>query len=216
MVNQSNKSIFAFTFTVHRTTNKKWYQFWLRNSAEVYSYVYCTDLDEAKNIVKNDMNKRGFDIIEFDNLNRLKEKDYPPENILLIKLAKKYGSNYRYFKLRQPEIDQEDNNMVPLEITSRYADIEDVMIDENKIPKELHDIIPYAKQWAISDDFERSKFLDLVAKEEIQEFYSAVFQKFDIIEEYCNQNRNKMPVPDEVVLFDSMLEAFTEISIRFK
>ena len=63
MVNQSNKSIFAFTFIVHRTAKKKWYQFWLRNSAEVYSYVYSEDLDEAKNIVKNDMNKRGFDKI---------------------------------------------------------------------------------------------------------------------------------------------------------
>jgi hypothetical protein len=45
-------------------------------------------------------------------------------------------------------------------ITSRYSDIEGVVIDESKVPQQFRALIPLAKLWSISDDVELDEFID--------------------------------------------------------
>lgn len=41
-----------------------------------------------------------------------------------------------------------------MEITSRYADVPDVLIDESKILPALRHLLPLAREWSIADDVE--------------------------------------------------------------
>jgi len=157
------------------------------------------------------MHRKGLEILRYTAINRLEEGNYPPENLRLIESAKKRGANYRHYGLPMSAIEDLEGKTEPLEIASRYVDYEDVTIDLSEIPRELHCIVPYAEKWAICGDVERSEYKKRVSKEEVKECHKAVSSRVESIESYCNQRRNETPVPDEVVLFDLMLEAFAEI-----
>ena len=96
-------------------------------------------------------------------------------------------------------------------VTSRYADIEGVVIDPENVPADLRDLIPLAKKWAISDDVERDIFEQVVSFEEKKEFIDKVWPQMERLEEYCAKFRNKVPVPDEVVLLDMMTTSAAEV-----
>lgn len=98
-----------------------------------------------------------------------------------------------------------------MKITSRYIDIPSVRIDTNNIPENLRDLLPLAKKWAIGDDVKRSYFISQTSKEEKKEFLKKVLSKIDGIELWCTEQRKKIPVPDETVLFDDMMEAFRDV-----
>ncbi len=97
-------------------------------------------------------------------------------------------------------------------MTSRYAESHGVKIDPQKIPDKLRVLIPLARRWAIGDDVERSNYLKVVSIEDKKLFIEKVKPLFNVIEEYCNKNRNQVPIPDEVVLFNMMSETYTEVS----
>ncbi|MDQ7781672.1 MAG: hypothetical protein RDU20_02255 [Desulfomonilaceae bacterium] len=103
----------------------------------------------------------------------------------------------------------------PGDITSRYAEAPDVVIDPMKVPEDLRDLVPLAKKWAIGDDVERAHFRDSVPATERRELIDMVSPKWDRLEQYCAAGRNEVPVPDEVVLFDMMAEAASEIWPEF-
>jgi len=96
-------------------------------------------------------------------------------------------------------------------ITSRYADNPDVTIDPDKIPEPIRSILPFAKDWAIGDDKERTEYEASLSVEDLKLFVDAVWPKMDAIEDYCSKHRGDVPVPDEVVLLDMMMEAVTEV-----
>ena len=96
-------------------------------------------------------------------------------------------------------------------ITSRYADIEGVIIDPDKVPDDLRELIPLARKWAISDDVERGIFEEIISSEEKKDFIDKVWPRMARLEEYCAKFRNNVPVPDEVVLFDMMTESAAEV-----
>jgi len=211
MTDQSGKWIFVLVFHARRAEKRKWFQFWRRNYAEVYSYIYAKGVQDAKEVAQSEMHRKGLEILRYTAINRLEEGNYPPENLRLIESAKKRGANYRHYGLPMSAIEDLEGKTEPLEIASRYVDYEDVTIDLSEIPRELHCIVPYAEKWAICGDVERSEYKKRVSKEEVKEFHKAVSSRVESIESYCNQRRNETPVPDEVVLFDLMLEAFAEI-----
>lgn len=98
-----------------------------------------------------------------------------------------------------------------MKITSRYIDIPNVKIDTNNIPENLRDLLPLAKEWAIGDDVERSYFISQKSKKEKEEFIKKILSSIDEIEQWCTKQREKTPVPDEVVLFDDMMEAARDV-----
>ena len=101
-----------------------------------------------------------------------------------------------------------------MHITSRYADIPEVSIDPEKLPKSLRELLPFAKEWAISDDLERDRFAQSKSPEEKRVFINAVWPRMPQIESYCSEYRDEVPVPDEVVLFDMLMEAAAEVHLE--
>ena len=99
----------------------------------------------------------------------------------------------------------------PSAISSRYAELKGVAINPANVPEALRPLIPYAKEWAIGDDVERSGYMASVSFELKEDFVTMVWPHMDAIESFCSKHRNETPVPDEVVLFDMMAKAAAEV-----
>jgi hypothetical protein len=92
-------------------------------------------------------------------------------------------------------------------VTSRYADIEGVVIDPANVPEQLRHLIPLAKHWSIGDDVELANMMWLTPHEELEALVLAVRPFRDDICEWCSSHHGDRPVPDEVVVFDALLDA---------
>lgn len=92
-------------------------------------------------------------------------------------------------------------------ITSRYSDIPGLVLDESRVPEAFRHLLPLARHWAVGDDRERANLMWLTDTEELRRFVDAVWTQFEAIDAWCGSRRGLVPVPDEVVLFDMMLEA---------
>jgi hypothetical protein len=107
--------------------------------------------------------------------------------------------------------DQKISSVGATEITCRYAENKNVSLDINKIPEKLRELFPLAKEWAIGDDLEREAYMASVPLQQKKEFVDAVMPKMEELEAYHQKHQNDIPVPDEVVLFDMMAEAASEL-----
>lgn len=95
-------------------------------------------------------------------------------------------------------------------VTSRYAYIEGVSLEPEKLPTNLRPLLEHAKKWAIGDDVERSQLIAETPLEEKKVFVDAVDSVAGEIHEWVLQHQDEIPVPDEVVMFQMMGEAATE------
>jgi hypothetical protein len=95
-------------------------------------------------------------------------------------------------------------------ITSRYADIEGVVIDPGKVPERFRHLIDYAKFWSIGDDVERADMMWLTPHEDLKGMALAVRPLDAEIWEWCEKGRRQTPVPDEIVVFDMLHQAAAE------
>ncbi len=69
----------------------------------------------------------------------------------------------------------------------------------------------HARVWAIGDDVQRGAFAESQPNEQKRAFVDAVRPHFTELEAWCDARRAETPVPDEVVLFDMMAEAYAEL-----
>ena len=95
-------------------------------------------------------------------------------------------------------------------VTSRYADIEGVVIDPSKVPEHFRHLIPLAQHWSIGDDVERADMMWLTPYEELKAMVLAVSPLSDQIWHWCSSHHTDIPVPDEVVIFDMLSQAAAE------
>ena len=89
-----------------------------------------------------------------------------------------------------------------MNITSRYSDIPEVVIDESKIPAEVRHLLPLARQWCISDDVELDGFIQAASPAMRREFFEAFRPHFATLAKWNQASAHLVPQPDELVLFD--------------
>jgi hypothetical protein len=89
-----------------------------------------------------------------------------------------------------------------MNITSRYSDIPEVVIDESKIPAAVRHLLPLAREWSISDDVELDDFIAAASPEKRRELFEAFRPHFDALAKWNRESRELVPQPDELVLFD--------------
>jgi hypothetical protein len=89
-----------------------------------------------------------------------------------------------------------------MNITSRYSDIPEVVIDESKIPAEVRQLLPLAKEWSISDDVELDAYITDASPEKRREFFEAFRPCFAALAKWNRESEQLVPQPDELVLFD--------------
>ena len=95
-------------------------------------------------------------------------------------------------------------------VTSRYADIQSVVIDPARVPERLQHLVELAKYWSIGDDVERADMMWLTPRQELKALVSAVRPYCDEIWHWCSSHHSDIPVPDEVVVFDMLSQAAAE------
>ncbi len=61
---------------------------------------------------------------------------------------------------------------------------EDMLLDPDEVPRNLHFLIPLAKKWGIGDDVERSEFMDSATLQEVEELEEKVGPKMQEISEW--------------------------------
>lgn len=202
-------------FIVYVQLNRelKWYEIFKKKYAEVYAIIHEKDMVRAEKYLRRDLEKRDYKILKIPSRGNYddRQRQLPKYTRMRIGYAMRDGHHYSFSRISKSEIVEFDEGVQTVTVTSRYGDNPDVTIDLSNIPEELHEIIPYAKLWAIGDDVERSNYVSVVPLEEKKAFVDKVKPLFDTIERYCNENRDQAPVPDEVVLLDMMCETYTEL-----
>ncbi len=111
----------------------------------------------------------------------------------------------------------EDDDLMPTPedldfhgVTSRYSEIEGVVIDPLNVPERLRHLIPLAQYWSIGDDTERADVMWLTPYEELKTLVLTVRPFQDEIWNWCSSHYADVPVPDEVALFSMLTEAAAE------
>jgi len=89
-----------------------------------------------------------------------------------------------------------------MNITSRYSDIPEVMIDESKIPIEVRPFLPLAREWSIHDDMELEAYIEAASEAKRRQFFDAFRPHFDALDKWHSESAHLVPQPDELVLFD--------------
>ncbi len=89
-----------------------------------------------------------------------------------------------------------------MNITSRYSDIPEVIINPDNVPAEFRHLIPLAKEWSIGNDLELDAYLAAASEERQREFVNAFEPHFDALWKWHQECANLIPQPDELVLFD--------------
>jgi hypothetical protein len=65
------------------------------------------------------------------------------------------------------------------------------IIDTSKIPKDFKNLLPFIKEWAISDDQERSDKIRRTSKAKLQKLRDAIGPKLNLIDKYLDTFKNK-------------------------
>lgn len=98
-------------------------------------------------------------------------------------------------------------------ITSRYSDIDGVVIDPLKIPEQFRHLVSLAKYWSVGDDVERINLMCHTPFDELRSLTVAVRPLRDEIWQWCSSHHGDIPVPDEVVIFDMLSQASAEAEV---
>lgn len=89
-----------------------------------------------------------------------------------------------------------------MNITSRYSDIPEVVINESKILARVLPLLPLAREWSISDDAELEAYIAEAPEQKRREFFEAFRPHFRALAEWHKASAHLVPQPDELVLFD--------------
>ena len=89
------------------------------------------------------------------------------------------------------------------------------IIDVTKIPEDFKNLLPFIKEWAISDDQERSDKIKRTSKAKLQKLLDAIEPKLDLIDKYLDTFRNK-PMHYEATLIENLGELAAELNLNEK
>jgi hypothetical protein len=89
-----------------------------------------------------------------------------------------------------------------MDITSRYSDIPEVVIDQSKIPTEVLPLLALAKEWSIGDDVELEAYIAAASEQKKRELFEAFRPHFPALAKWHKESSHLVPQPDELVLFD--------------
>ena len=89
------------------------------------------------------------------------------------------------------------------------------IIDVTKIPEDFKNLLPFIKEWAISDDQERSDKIKRTSKAKLQKLLDAIEPKLDLIDKYLNTFRNKS-MHYEATLIGNLGELASELNLNEK
>ena len=93
----------------------------------------------------------------------------------------------------------------------KYAENPRVKIANEKVPLVLRRLVPLARKWGIVGETDALRQVDQATEEELREFVEAFHHSRKEIQAFCSgPESERIPVPDEVVMFQLAFHAFEE------
>jgi hypothetical protein len=89
-------------------------------------------------------------------------------------------------------------------------------VDLSVLPPQFHDLIPYIRRWAISDDGERSELTDEALKTELEELVTAVKPRLPEIDKYLDSFGQKGPSEMAALALQTLGECCVEVQLKLK
>jgi len=89
------------------------------------------------------------------------------------------------------------------------------IIDISKIPEDFKNLLPFIKEWAISDDQERSDKIKRTSKAKLQKLRDTIGPKLNLIDKYLDTFENK-PMHYEATLIGNLGELGAELKLNGK
>ena len=86
----------------------------------------------------------------------------------------------------------------------RYIDLPGVKIHRSKIPEPLRELLPLAREWCFVKEDALYTALDRANTQSIQNFVDSGNGKDEQLYDFCFRQDLPTPVPDEVVLMQTM------------
>jgi hypothetical protein len=102
----------------------------------------------------------------------------------------------------EPDVDGDEPNV---------GEALDWDVDPENVPTSLRPALELGAKWAIGDDVTRRRSLRHASTQEMGSVVEVVAPLQLEIEKWCDTRREVDPVPDEVTLFDRLIEAVTEM-----
>lgn len=152
------------------------------------------------------MDARGWAIERFEHV-RVVDDEFPRDDWYVRWNVRRASQGTPVYNFFEPFAAYSDERGPPGPLTSRYLDTPGVSLDPARVPEALRPLLRFAKEWAIGDDVERSRFVRGAALADKKAFVDAVAPRFADIERYSRAHENSEPVPHEVVALNLMAEA---------
>ena len=127
-----------------------------------------------------------------------------------------YANKIKLLLDKQRGLIREINSLqqIKLIIENNFPGPTDV-IDVSKIPEDFKTLLPYIKEWAISDDQERSDKVKKTSKAKLQKLLDTIGPKLGLIDKYLDTFRNT-PMPYEATLIGNLGELAAELNLNEK
>lgn len=210
--------VYLLYFADRLRPSSRWL-FWRSNHACVSAWIDVADVATAKAKAEDKAKRKGWRIIRYDRAVLVGDDKLPLDWWVFrfrIGHARRAGAHYEFYPaspsggcmMWEPDVDgDESNGTGPAETWN---------INPEAVPASLRSALELGAKWAISDDVMRSRALRRASTQEMQKVVAAVTPLQVDIEKWCDARRNAVPVPDEVTLFDRLLEAVTEMEAAIR
>ena len=175
------------------------------------NYVFSATNLQAPNIyIKLPKDKNIFSCVDFIKL-EIKDINLRNNEGIFI-----YANAIQLLLDKSRGLIKENNSLqqIKLIIEHNFPGQTDI-IDVSKIPEDFKNLLPFIKEWSISDDQERSDKIKRTSKAKLQKLLDAIEPKLDLIDKYLDTFKNK-PMHYEATLIGNLGELAAELNLNEK
>ena len=173
------------------------------------NYVFSATNLQAPNIyIKLPKDKNIFSCVDFIKL-EIKDINLRNNEGIFI-----YANAIQLLLDKSRGLIKENNSLqqIKLIIEHNFPGQTDI-IHVSKIPEDFKNLLPFIKEWSISDDQERSDKIKRTSKAKLQKLLDAIEPKLDLIDKYLDTFKNK-PMHYEATLIGNLGELAAELNLN--
>jgi len=123
-----------------------------------------------------------------------------------------YGNSLQLFIDHQRELIPEIDSLIKIKSKIEKEPVPKSDVDASKLPVALQVLVPFLKEWALSDDFDRNEKINQASQSELINVINIVNPKMAAINNYLNSFKNS-PLPYEAILIGNLAELVTEVML---
>lgn len=201
-------------FEAERERPASRWAFWSYDYASVYAWLDAPDVAVGQSRAEATMRRKGWRIVRYEHAKVMTDDQLPNDMYAnaCVRMARATGSSYTFDRMKRPDA----RNATADADLAKLTDFDGLDVDASRVPATLRAALELGRRWAIGDDVLRSRAIRRASESERRAVLDAVTPLWDDIERWCAPRREQTPVPVEVIVFDWLLEAATEMQAELE